>query len=648
MESDLGSYYKITRDELNEFAGPVDAVLKDVKWKPSRASLSPQRVSRMESIRNVLSGEQEQNISFAHFAVNFGQSGFAMPEGINKTYLVLRDALMLGHCLSKLYDKASNLDVIRNEKNMPHDRQLELRQKSNTSAAVLAFVAAYYVIHELSQYRSDMTESLPMDFEGIPELDLANPFAARNSMLFYYGAYLKHSGRVHTEFDFVKLTLLYFQGIVDEIKTKEDALEHVEFFESKQYKLADSDFTVAGFELTLPGKVRSMDFNRVQWEEIVGNIASKHSARRTIQALLCYDPASKRNAMADLGGFVMTKLTYGPPGTGKSMEIAAIATELDERCRALDIPFLFTPFPDNIVSTYQGGSAERALSWFKPMQDPERIVFAPIDDAENNLTERSGQGVSAGVQEVIGVFLRMTEGAYSVMGQRGNVLINLYTNLPEKIDKAVLSRVQGRTFMGGAERYEDFLDQDYIGLIRKFEDLAPGFIDLRADDNYKYMSAQSVEKGIAEAYGERREVRNDKIATILEQIKSDYDPSSHAFFARLDVAIKAQFPGYTSRDKRNIQSAVKTRVLDFDFPAEWMDDAGVFYRQDYDSKRGMLIEVMRDNLKGRSFADILLEETLFYFENMVTITDRDFERRVADLLAQMRVQDVARQRYGQG
>ena len=34
-----------------------------------------------------------------------------------------------------------------------------------------------------------------------------------------------------------------------------------------------------------------------------------------------------------------------------------------------------------------------------------KIIFAPVDDAENNLEERTRKGVSAGVRELIGVFL---------------------------------------------------------------------------------------------------------------------------------------------------------------------------------------------------------------------------------------------------
>jgi SpoVK/Ycf46/Vps4 family AAA+-type ATPase len=124
--------------------------------------------------------------------------------------------------------------------------------------------------------------------------------------------------------------------------------------------------------------------------------------------MLSYDFEAQKNPFQELGGFMPVFMGYGIPGTGKSMLIAAITTRLKEHCDTLDIPFLFHPMRDTLISTFQGGSAEKLVEWMKPMQDPTKIIFAPIDDAENSLQERTA------LKEVIGVFLRYTEGAYAV------------------------------------------------------------------------------------------------------------------------------------------------------------------------------------------------------------------------------------------
>ena len=280
----------------------------------------------------------------------------------------------------------------------------------------------------------------------------------------------------------------------------------------------------------------------------------------------------------------------------------------------------------------------------KPLQDPDKIIFAPIDDAENNFEDRGNEGVSAGVKSVIGVFLRMTEGASAV--NYGNAVINLYTNLPEKIDRAVLSRIQSRTLMEGATSLHDFYDQDYIGLIRDFEELIPDFINLTRPANYRYLADQDIRTNLERAYEGRGTPRVGRVAQILSQVEFEHAPDSHAFFAHLDVAIKEAFPFYTSRDKRNIQSAVKNRLMDFDFPADWQHDADLFFRKNYDTKLGLIKDVMRGALDGKSFHQVFREEAISYFDNLARIADQDFERKVAQTMDAIRIKQEAVARLG--
>jgi len=631
---DKGNMYKIEVDSLEEFTGIVDALLKKTDWKSSR--LSSTSGSNLDTAHALMTGGVKRELSFAQTCLNTSSKGFAMTEGINKVYLTIRQALLVAAKISGLFDKASNLDTMRKESGISESRQSEFRDKGSTSAAIFAFVTAYFVVHELSTYHDDELEAIQMEFEGIPELDLTSAPLTRKCMLYYYVAYLSETGRVTDENTFIKMTLLYFQGIIDDILARKNSLKYLDIFADTSYKLEDSEFSVHGFEMNVPGHVVHVEFNRVEWGEIVGNHESKHAAQRSIAGLMCYDPVTQKNPMKELGGFFRTKLTYGPPGTGKSMEIAAVATDLGDRCKDLGIPFVFHPFPDNIISTFQGGSAERAIQWFKPiLHDPGRIIYAPIDDSENNLQNRTDQGVSAGVKEVVGVFLRSMEGAYAV--DHGNNLVNLYTNNEELIDKAVLSRVQGRTFMGGAETLEDFLDQDFIGIIKHFEKVLPEFVDLRQPKKYKYMSAQILSDRIAEAYAQKAETNVYKVKKALELTQKICDPRDAEFQPTLDIHMKAEFPNYTSRDKRNIHSAIKARSMDFDLPSEWMKDHGLFFSQDYDTKLNMIKDVQRDFLKGKKLSDIYLEEAVFYFDNMAKIADKVFESKVVAMIEQQKI-----------
>lgn len=633
--SEKSNQVKIALADLEKLGRVVDGDLEKVSIDTS-VTFPSGKTDELSSIHSALSRKNTQSLSFLNFAMNIGSQGLIMPEGVNKTSIVIRQAFSLGMRISELYDQSSNRDVLTQDSGISTQRETESQEKLLTSSAILAYSTAYFVVHELINYRENELESIQMECIGIPESFLGRPTLTRKMLMYYYVANLEKSGKVHDENTFIKMTVLFFQSIMTEIEKRLTSLKHAESFTTTSYKLEASEFSVQGFNMTLPGHTTHVEFNRVRWGDIVGNHESKHSSRRSIMGLMCYDPKLRRNPMKDLGGFARTKLTYGPPGTGKSMEIAAIATELSDRCKDLGIPFLFHPFPDNIISTYQGGSAERGIAWFRPiLEDPTRIIFAPIDDAENNLQNRTAPGVSAGVKEVVGVFLRSVEGAYAV--DFGNNLLNMYTNNEEMLDPAVLSRVQVRTFMGGAETFEDFMDQGYIGLIRHFAEVSPDFLDLTSPKTYTYMSSQFLADKIQQAYLGKSKSSVDKIADAIDRAKKAYRINTPEFFAQLDIEVKKEFPGYSSRDKRNIMSAVKTRSMDFDLPTEWLDDHALFFSQDYETKVEMIKEAQRAYLEGKKLSDILLQEAVFYFDNLAKIADKVFERNVGAAIEQRKI-----------
>lgn len=637
MESNNPSYFRITPQDLKQYVTFTNKLFKGVKWK-SNVQSANQKKNGLEVIASTISDNiTTQEISLANHSFTFSDDDFLLPESINTALNVVLDGFKIGIHISKLYSKASNLDVMQKEKSMSSERQTEYRKKLNMACAIQSFVTAYYIVFNLSQYKSEITESIQMQDITIPEMDYKSTVSNRNCLMFYFATYIKNSGLVKSEYEFLKMTVKYFQAVMDDVKLKENAFDYSDIFTSQNYKLEGSEFSVSGFDVKVPGTTSVVEFNKVHWGEIVGNTESKHKALKSVLGVLCYCIDEQKNPMFDLGGFASSTLTYGPPGTGKSMEIAAIATELEYRCKDLGIPFFFSPMPDNIVDTYQGGSARNMLSWMTPLQDPSRITFAPIDDAENNLQNRLSDGVSAGVLEIVAVYLRLTEGAYAI--NHGNMLIKKYTNLPEMIDPAVLSRVQLKAFMGGAETLEDFLDQDKLGLLNHFEKIMPGFVDIEMPKDYIYMSDQNVKSHIQKAYEAKALAKTDRVAEIVESIKAKYPITSPEFFASIDVSIKAVYPGYTSRDKRNIQSAVKQRTMDFEFPQLWLDDPSKFFAQeiDYKQRKGMIIEVAREHMQGKNFSQIYLEEIVSYLDNMATIADRDFDRKVEQYVNQAKI-----------
>ena len=570
----------------------------------------------------------------------------AIPILLNQTLYAVQEGLTLGIWIKDSYYDASGLSSLNERKSaLDNDGRREYESKMQTASAFMLFATAYKILHLLKPHASDDLSVMKQKFAGIPEVSLLSPLKGVSCALFYYDKYLAHPDIVKSDKDVADFTVVYFEALLTEISLRRSNLEYTETIVDRTYKLENSDFAISGWENTFQGTAKSVEFNKIQFEQIVGNRDAKHFARRLTERMLSYDFEAKKNPFQELGGFMPVFMGYGIPGTGKSMLIAAIATRLKEHCDHLDIPFLFHPMPDTLISTFQGGSAEKMVDWMKPMQDPSKLIFAPIDDAENNLQERTAQGVSAGVKEVIGVFLRYTEGAYAV--NYGNSSIGLFTNLPEMLDKAVISRVQGRFKIDGARSEHDFLDQDHLWW-SKLDKTMPEFVNMQGPADYKYLQDQGLATNMGEILNVSDKPTELRVLEAYDKAETQHKTNSHQFYATLYKEIQKIFPFFSSRDVRNIQSAVSLRLTDFDIEQSWFDNPETYFKKDYQTKFNMLQELMKSNMKGLNFSEIRRQEVIRYLDNVATIADTDFKRKVDARINQLNIETKARDLFSNG
>ncbi|HPF12287.1 MAG TPA: AAA family ATPase [Flavobacteriaceae bacterium] len=638
--------------ELNTLRDEATSYLKGVQWDQSYKAKNRDQKGKDDSILLYLSkatgNATSEVVSVSKTILALKKKmlpdSVAIPIYLNQSLFALQEAITIGLWLRDSYYDASGLTSLNERKSaLDHAERREFDSKQQTATAFMLFGTAYRLLYDLKPLTDDLSV-MKNKFAGIPELSLLSPIKGISCLLFYYDKYLNHPDLIANDKDMLNFTVVFFEGIIAEIQLRIGSLEYTESITDRTFKLEKSEFAVSGWENVFEGTAKSVEFNKIQFEEIVGNRDAKHFARRLTERLLSYDFTAKKNPFQELGGFMPVFMGYGIPGTGKSMLIAAIATRLKEHCDNLEIPFLFHPMPDTLISTFQGGSAEKMVQWMKPLQDPSRLIFAPIDDAENNLQERTAQGVSAGVKEVIGVFLRYTEGAYAV--NYGNSSIGLFTNLPEMLDKAVISRVQGRFKIDGARTLPDFIDQDYLWW-RKIEKTMPGFVNMKNPSDYQYLSAQGWAKNLGEILSHTEKPTEERVLEIYEKTEVKHPTQEHAFYAELYQNIQKTFPFFSSRDIRNIQSAVSLRLTDFDLPKDWFEHPDVYFKKDYDSKFGMLQELMKSNMKGLSFSDIRRQEVIRYLDNVATIADTDFKRKVDQRVHELNVQLEARRIFEQ-
>lgn len=643
--------FPIKNSELATLRDEATSYLKGVQWDQGHKAKNRDKNKKDESILLYLSKANGNNtsqvVSVSKSVLGLKKrllpDSVAIPLHLNEALYALQEGLTMGIWLKDSYYDGSGLSGLNERKSdLDNSQRREFDSKQHTATAFMLFGTACRVLYDLKPKASDDLSVLQNKFAGIPELSFMSPIKGVSCMLFYYDKYLNHPEIITKDQDVVDFTVVYFEAIIAEIQLRLSSLEYTESITDRTYKLEQSEFAVSGWENIYEGSAKSIEFNKIQFEEIVGNRDAKHFARRLTERLMSYDFTAKKNPFQELGGFMPVFMGYGIPGTGKSMLIAAIATRLKEHCDNLEIPFLFHPMPDTLISTFQGGSAEKMVQWMKPMQDPSKLIFAPIDDAENNLQERTAQGVSAGVKEVIGVFLRYTEGAYAV--NYGNSSVGLFTNLPEMLDKAVISRVQGRFKIDGARTIPDFIDQDYLWW-NKLDKTMSGFVNMKDPNDYSYLSEQGLAKNLGEILKQAEKPSEERVLEMFEKSEEKYKDTEHLFYAELYKNIQKAFPFFSSRDIRNIQSAVSLRLTDFNLPEDWYENPEVYFKQQYDVKFGMLQELMRDNMKGLNFSDIRRQEVVRYLDNVATIADTDFKRKVDQRIHDMNIQQEARKQF---
>ncbi|MBT8245179.1 MAG: AAA family ATPase [Winogradskyella sp.] len=646
------STFPIKQTELDMLRDEATSYIKSIQWEQGERARNKDKDAQDESILLYLSRAKGNGTSeitsvsktILELKKRLLPESVALPIHLNNTLYAVQEGIGLGLWIRDSYYDASGLSsLIENKLALDNNGKREYESKMHTATAFMLFSMSYKIIHDLKPKASDDLSVMKQKFAGIPEVSFLTPLKGISCSLFYYDKYLSHPEIIKSDKDVIDFTVVYFEALISEIQLRKSTLEYTETIVDRAYKLENSDFAIDGWSNTFEGSAKSVEFNTIQFEQIVGNRDAKHFARRLTERMLSYDFEAQKNPFQELGGFMPVFMGYGIPGTGKSMLIAAIATRLKEHCDNLDIPFLFHPMPDTLISTFQGGSAEKMVEWMKPLQDPTKLIFAPIDDAENNLQERTTQGVSAGVKEVIGVFLRYTEGAYAV--NYGNSSIGLFTNLPEMLDKAVISRVQGRFKIDGARTEHDFLDQDHIWW-RKLQDTIPEFINMNDPEGYKYLADQGLAKSMGDILNAVKKPSEERVHDTFDKVEKLHQNEDHMFYGALYKEIQKIFPFFSSRDVRNIQSAISLRLTDFDLEQDWFENPETYFKKDYDTKFNMLQELMKSNMKGLNFSDIRRQEVIRYLDNVATIADTDFKRKVDARVNQLNIETEAREQFG--
>ncbi len=625
----------ITEKELRKYLSDAQTFIETTRWRVP---------IKQKGVGTYVSGDQTQikEISLTRLMQAIDSDDELYTHIQLRVLRAIRRGIQIGYHVENDYRKRSGIYDIDDTIDLHPDQLKEYNEKMQTAAVIVQFCAIRYMLFELNDLVTDNAFINAKTLSITVEVNASRPTRSLQCLIYCLGKNIERSMDASDE-KLVAIVYRYAEKMQQAILNRTGSLKYIEFFADITYQLEETDFSISGFALVDIIGTTSIEFNRLEFRQIVGNRDAKHFMRMDAKRRVCYDFKEQKNPFLELGGVSPIVMGYGKPGTGKSMLIAAYATLLHDLCEALNIPFFFHPLPDNIVDSFQGNSAKNMLNWMLPLQDPTRITWAPIDDAENILENRTHQGVSEGVKAAIGVFLRYTEGAYAI--NRGNSIIGIFTNIPENIDPAVLSRIQSRFAINGAETREDFLDQDNLWW-QKLEESEPGFVNMKDPKDYEWQSTQDLIESFTEVSQDLNHPSEPKIREAFYSVVDEYGLESHEFFAQYYMAVMKLFPLFSSRDMRNIQSAVNMRIMDFDLPDEWFEHPDIFITKEYQIKMDMILELRKANMKGLSFAEIRLQETNRYLDNVARIADAEFQRAVEEGVRRQRIQQSVMQAVG--
>ncbi|MFT5480928.1 MAG: hypothetical protein ACI9NN_001896, partial [Bacteroidia bacterium] len=222
-----------------------------------------------------------------------------------------------------------------------------------------------------------------------------------------------------------------------------------------------------------------------------------------------------------------------------------------------------------------------------------------------------------------------------------------FTNIPDQIDKAVLSRIQMRTKMDGATTHLDFVDQDHLWW-KKYNKLDDSFIDATDPKGYVYMDSQKGLASISDLASSAYSFDNKELEEIFNQVAKNNDPTSHSFFGALYSAVQQRYNFFSSRDLRNIQKAVDARIIDFDLPELWWENPDEFFAKNYDDKLVILKDLMKENLKDSTFTSLRTYEALNYMDTAIRINQTGIQREIKETAKRMYIQEEARKQMIEG
>mmetsp|Transcript_23082 Transcript_23082/g.52064 ORF Transcript_23082/g.52064 Transcript_23082/m.52064 type:complete len:362 (+) Transcript_23082:674-1759(+) len=172
------------------------------------------------------------------------------------------------------------------------------------------------------------------------------------------------------------------------------------------------------------------DITKVEWEDVVG----LDYAKQTLQEAVIL-PYKHPELFTGLRSPTKGVLLFGPPGTGKTLLAKAVANESGFR--------FFSMSASSLTSKWMGDGEKLVRTLFALARESQPCVIF-VDEIDSILSKRSDHEHEAS-RRLKTEFMVQMDGAATVSDDR--VLVMGATNLPDKLDDAILRRFSKRVYV---------------------------------------------------------------------------------------------------------------------------------------------------------------------------------------------------------